>query len=195
MSSTLLDIISTPDYQETVISSLQDASLGNLAVLDRPATGSRPSPWLPLRSAALESLRLSMSITGPARKIVSSTPLASDPRHMIPAGQVATLSGYHIHRQAWAWGPSAASYDPRRFLHSDPPIGDIKYVTWGLGGPHICPGRWFGLMAIQIMVRGVLTRYRFDLGGQEPLPDDKRYTYSSGSVKRAPMVVRVEKRS
>ncbi|KAK4221571.1 heme peroxidase [Podospora fimiseda] len=177
VSSTLLDIINDLTGQETISSSLSSATLANLDTFSHG-----PSEWSTLRSAMFESLRLCRPIIGPARIVaLDNVHLASQPELSIPKGEVATLSGYFIHRDKEVWGPEAEIYKPRRFKEKLPEIGEPEFVTWGLKGPHMCPGRWFAQETIQIMVKVVLDRYEFD--PERRLKDSEKYVYSAGNAK------------
>ena len=103
-----------------------------------------------------------------------------------------TLSSYHIHRQSAAWGDDAAKYDHRRFLNNDPPVGEPNFVVWGLKGPHMCPGRWFGMEVIMIVVKLLLETY--DFTQDRVLRDDEKYVYSGGFASRKEVAVSVRKR-
>ena len=139
-----------------------------------------------------ESVRLSGSITGPARIISRPTVLPSSPNLTLPKGQAVTLSTYHTHRDPTVWGPVAAVYQYDRFVNGDPPIGSKKYLAWGLQGPHSCPGQWFAQAAIQIMVKELLVRYSFEQ--DTVMKDDEKFIYKGGSVVRKEAGVKVVKR-
>lgn len=180
-SSTLLDIINDPTGQSSVVPTLTSATPSNL---DTFSPGSA-SPWSTLRSAMFESIRLSGPITGPARIILEDMHLPSQPSLRIPKGKVATLSAYTIHRDPEVWGSDAAAYRPTRFMTKAPPIGEPEFVTWGLEGPHTCPGRWFAQATIQIMTKTVLERYVFK--PERRLADSQKYVYTAGNVGRVPV--------
>ena len=139
-----------------------------------------------------ESIRLSGSITGPARIITQPTVLPSSPNLTLPKGQAVTLSTYHTHRDPNVWGPNAAAFQHDRFLHADPPVGSSRYLAWGLKGPHACPGQWFGQAVIQILIKELLERYEFRQD-REVLDDDK-FIYKGGSVVRKEVGVMVVRR-
>ncbi|PNY19822.1 Uncharacterized protein TCAP_07465, partial [Tolypocladium capitatum] len=174
-SSTLLDIINNPAGQSTLLPTLELATPSNLDTFSPSA----PSPWSSLRSAMFESIRLSGPITGPARIVTEDVHLPSQPSFRIPKGKVATLSAYTTHRDTSVWGHDAAEYQPGRFLTSPLPIGEPEFVTWGLKGPHMCPGRWFAQETIQIMTKAVLEAY--ELEPERRLHDDEKYVYTSGN--------------
>ncbi len=185
-SSTILDIINQPGLQESILASLSASTNSSLDAF-------QPSPeWSLLRSATFESIRLSGPITGPARICLETVALRSDPNLSLPKGQAATLSSYYTHRQTSAWGPDADRYNHQRFVKGDPPIGEPNFVTWGLKGPHTCPGRWFALQTIQIMVKVMLETYEFKQ--DRVLSDEEKYTYNAGNVVRTQVGIAVRRR-
>ncbi|EJD54239.1 cytochrome P450 [Auricularia subglabra TFB-10046 SS5] len=185
LSSTVLDIINQPGLQERMRGALAGATLETLSQ-DRTAS------WAVLRSAAFESLRLSGPATGPARNAVKDFALPTEPGKHIPAGQAVALSAYALHRQPRVWGPDAAVYRADRFAQTDPDIGSVDFISWGLKTSHICPGRWFALQSIQIMVCALLEAYEFEQ--DRVLRDEEKYRYSSGFVYRNPVGVTVRAR-
>ena len=70
-----------------------------------------------------------------------------------------------------------------RFVTLDPDIGSTAWITWGLKGPHVCPGRWFPQEATCIFMRAPLEEYEFV---QERIieTDDEEYEYHAGVVTR-----------
>ena len=186
LSSTILDIINQPGLQETILSSLSAAKTINFD------TFNRTPEWSLLRSAMFESIRLCGPITGPARICMENVALRSDSSTVLPKGQAATLSAYYTHRQKYAWGKDADRYDYQRFLKVDPPIGEPNFITWGLKGPHTCPGRWFAQATIQIMVKVLLEEYEFK--PDRVLDEDEKYMYSAGNVMRTKVRIAVRKR-
>ena len=140
-----------------------------------------------------ESIRLSGPVTGPARMVVDTVSIPSQPSFKLPKGSAATLSAYSTHRDETVWGAKAAVYQPERFLTNTPPIGEPEFITWGLAGPHMCPGRWFGQATILLMTKTALEAYKFEPAKR--LSDDEKYTYSSGNVLRVPVEMTVTLRS
>jgi len=188
--STLLDIINAPGLASSITESLAGAKVADLNTFDTHS--SQGTAWSKLRASMFESIRLCGPITGPARIISSKHPLAlaSDPSVHLPTKQVATLSSYYTHRQAWAYGPDAASFKAERFAAGGPDIGSTKFITWGLKGPHICPGMWFTQEAICVMVKALLLEYEFS--PESVVADEEKYIYHAGVVtrKEAPVVVK-----
>ena len=90
------------------------------------------------------------------------------------------------------WGANAARYDARRFVKGDPGIGEPNFVTWGLKGPHTCPGRWFAVQTIMIMVKRMIEGYEFRQSSV--MGDEEKYVYSAGNVARKEVGGVVKKR-
>jgi peroxidase len=188
-TSTILDIINEPGLQNEIVSSLHSAKTSNLDTF----SSSSSQEWTRLRSAMFESIRLCSQVTGPARLCNETVPFVSQPELSIPKGKVATLSAYYTHRQPETWGTDARKYVSTRFLKADPPIGQPQYITWGLAGPHTCPGRWFGQAAIQLMVKVLLEEYEFE--PDEMLDDEDKYIYSARNASRKQVGIDVRKKS
>jgi peroxidase len=195
-TSLIMDIINAP--AETRIALTKDLTLLDPASLSTFPKSPQPDPkntWTPLRAAMFESIRLSGPITGPARICLEDVILPSSSpsdRQMLPKSQVATLSAYHTNRSPSVYGDDAAKWDPTRFLKSDPEIGSVKFITWGLKGPHMCPGRWFAQECLLVMTRCLLGKY--DIVPDSVMSDDEKYTYSAGSVTRKDVGVTVRGR-
>lgn len=188
-----MDIINDPEARKSLTDGLASLDLCDLSVFKEGHTDPT-NPWTPLRAAMFESIRLSGPITGPARLILqdamlpSSTPAAagnkaasSSKPQKLPAKQVATLSAYYTHRDPDAYD-KADKWVPGRFQKSNPDIGSPSYISWGLKGPHMCPGRWFAQECILVMTKALLGRY--DIVPDKQLNDDEKYVYSAGSVAR-----------
>jgi cytochrome P450 len=127
-----------------------------------------------------ESIRLCGPVTGPARVVCENYTLPSERTLKVPKKQVVTLSSYYTHRQADVWGQDAARYVPDRFAKEDPPIGSERYITWGLQTPHLCPGLWFGLQVIEILVFRLFATY--SIVPDKIVADTEKYKYSAGNV-------------
>jgi peroxidase len=182
LSSCVLDIINRNGFQSHIIASLAHANENNIS-------SQRNQPWQTLRSAALESIRLSGPATGPARQLKKSWRYPSSASLSIPAGKAVALSAWYRHREAVDFGGDAAEYKPDRFMTSDPTIGGNQFISWGLNTKHMCPGRWFALQSIQLMVKALLEQYEFV--PDKVLTDAEKYKYSGGSVVRTPVGVTV----
>jgi cytochrome P450 len=188
VTSTLLDIVYTPGLAEKLRSSLTKATVSQLNTFDTDAT--KGTPWSLLRSSMFESLRLCGPITGPARIISSTEPLAlaSDPSLNLPPKEIASLSAYYSHRQPFNY-EEATVFKPDRFVSHDPEIGSSRFISWGLKGPHLCPGRWFAQEVACMLVKELLIKYNFAPEGE--IPDDQKYIYHAGVVTRREVPVLV----
>lgn len=166
-----------------MVNSLSTATISSLDTFT-PTSPAKPSPWSLLRSAMFESIRLCGTMTGPARLIASPhpLPLASSPSTFLPRHQIATLSSYYTHRQEFNYR-NATAYQAERFVKQDPDIGSTAWITWGLKGPHTCPGRWFTQEAICVLVKELLLEYEFKQSGVIE-SDDEKYIYHAGVVTR-----------
>jgi peroxidase len=195
-TSLVMDIINAPAATRTALTkdlaSLDPASLSTFVKSAQPDP---KNPWTPLRAAMFESIRLCGPITGPARICLEDVTLPSSSpsdRQTLPKAQVATLSAYYTHRSPSVYGDDAAKWDPARFLESDPEIGSVKFITWGLKGPHTCPGRWFAQECLLVMTRCLLGKY--EIVPDLVMSDDEKYIYSAGSVTRKDVGVTVRGR-
>jgi hypothetical protein len=117
-----------------------------------------------------ESIRLCGPITGPARIISSKHPVA-----------LATLRSYYTHRQCWAYGSDAASFNAQRFATADPDIGSTKFIT-GPEGSTYMSWRWFTQEAICVIVKALLLEYEFASEGV--VADEEKYIYHAGVMMR-----------
>ncbi len=77
----------------------------------------------------------------------------------VPAGTVAIISPWVLHRRPDAW-PSAERFHPQRFL--DDPAPRSNYLPFG-AGPRLCIGRDFALGEMTIVLSRILTRYRVEV--------------------------------
>ena len=191
-TSLVMDIINAPKPEkDDLTSNLDSLTLESLDILPKTSKPDPHNPWTPLRAAMFESIRLCGTITGPARLLEEDVVLPSsigNPAHgrsrpqTLPKSQVATLSAYYTHRSPAAYGEDAEQWNPKRFSTEDPDIGGPKFVSWGLKGPHQCPGRWFGMECILIMTATLLGRY--DIVPDRRMETEEKYIYSAADVKR-----------
>lgn len=199
-TSLVMDIINDPEARQSLTAGLASIDPNDLSVFDEGSATNPTNPWTPLRAAMFESIRLSGPIVGPARLVLKDAVLPSSTvagngaassnakPQKLPAKQVATLSAYYTHRDPAAY-PEADKWVPSRFQNSNPDIGSPTYISWGLKGPHMCPGRWFAQECILIMTKCLLGRY--DIVPDRQLGDDEKYVYSGGSVARQDIGVTV----
>ena len=73
----------------------------------------------------------------------------------IPAGTLVVLDVYGIHRDERIW-THASRFDPQRFLgQTDDPFTLLQQGGGDHAAGHRCPGEWFTLEALKIIVRGL----------------------------------------
>ncbi|XP_044301152.1 24-hydroxycholesterol 7-alpha-hydroxylase [Varanus komodoensis] len=89
---------------------------------------------------------------------------------VIPAGDLLMLSPYWIHRNP-KYFPEPHIFKPDRWKEAALEKNTFLdgFVAFG-GGAHQCPGRWFALMEIQILVILFLRKYECSL--LDPLPKE-----------------------
>ncbi|XP_061478336.1 24-hydroxycholesterol 7-alpha-hydroxylase isoform X2 [Rhineura floridana] len=89
---------------------------------------------------------------------------------VIPAGDLLTSSPYWIHRNP-KYFPEPDIFKPDRWKEVNLEKNEFLkgFVAFG-GGSHQCPGRWFALMEIHILVLMLLYKYEFSL--LDPLPKE-----------------------
>jgi cytochrome P450 len=182
----LYDIAGVPGLQREILS---DAPPDKF-VPDRTSSGQ----WDKLRSAVLETLRLSACVFGPVRKIiVKDFKLGSDPRLVLPKGSGIAASPYLVHYDNKVY-PNASEYRHNRFTGANDAVtGSAQYVTFGLP-PHTCPGRFFAIQTVAIALNSILKKYDVEL--RDALPPGDRYTYLVGEVvmPRKPLALRFARR-
>lgn len=106
--------------------------------------------------------------------------------YRIPAGAVAAISPYVIHRLPAYW-PDPERFDPTRFdpeaTHERP---RFAYMPFG-GGPHQCIGNSFALLEATLILATVAQRYRLRLpAGAVVTPQPKSTLRPAGGL---PMVL------
>ncbi|XP_053236270.1 24-hydroxycholesterol 7-alpha-hydroxylase isoform X4 [Podarcis raffonei] len=89
---------------------------------------------------------------------------------VIPAGDLLVLSPYWIHRNP-KYFPEPNTFKPDRWKEAnlEKNVSLEGFVAFGAGG-HQCPGRWFAIMEIQILVAMLLCKYECHL--LDPLPKE-----------------------
>ncbi len=127
---------------------------------DRPPTAA-DAPQLRLSRAVIqESLRLYPPVWALPRRAVADDEIGG---YRIPAGSTVVLCPYITHRHPAFWD-SPEEFDPGRFTAER--IADRAKGAYFpfLGGPHLCIGNEFALLAMQLVVARVLQA--FDVGIQ-----------------------------
>lgn len=135
----------------------QDRIRTEVAAHTRPVSllGHRDSlPWT--RAAVDEALRLF-----PPAWVVSRRSTAADvvAGHAVPAGTLAIISPWLVHRRTQTW-PDQEAFRPERFLA--PGAGREGYLPFGLG-PRLCIGREFAIGEMVLVISRLLTDFRLDL--------------------------------
>ena len=101
------------------------------------------------------------------RKVMKDTLL--DGKYLLKAGNYLQMPGNTVHSDTKVWGPSAADFDPYRFVNSGGSNAegknDIKhsgsdFLAWG-APPHLCPARQFA--ATEILIQVALLAIRIDM--------------------------------
>lgn len=133
------------------------------------------------RAVVDEALRLY-----PPAWVVSRRSLGEDVvgGRAVPAGTLAIVSPWLVHRRADAW-PDPLAFRPERFLGlSGPPPA---YLPFGQG-PRLCIGREFALGEMVIVLARLLTAYRLDVpaGWTRPEPEARVAVHPRGGM---PLVV------
>lgn len=77
----------------------------------------------------------------------------------VPAGTLAIISPWLVHRRSESW-PDPLAFRPERFL--DPAAGRSGYLPFGQG-PRLCIGREFALGEMVVVLSRLLRAYRVDL--------------------------------
>ena len=84
----------------------------------------------------------------------------------VPAGTLAIISPWLLHRRAASWTDPAA-FRPERFLNADSPVPG--YLPFGQG-PRLCIGREFALGEITVVLSRLLAHHRVSLPGDWTRP-------------------------
>jgi cytochrome P450 len=77
----------------------------------------------------------------------------------VPAGTLAIISPWLVHRRAATW-PDPEAFRPDRFL--DPAAGRTAYLPFGQG-PRLCIGRDFALGEMAVLLSRLLVGHRVSL--------------------------------
>ncbi len=143
-------------------------------VVAMTATG-RQTPWT--RAVVDEALRLY-----PPAWVISRRSREPDylGGHEVPAGTMAIISPWLLHRRNQSW-PAPEEFRPERFLDEPGPRTD--YLPFGIG-PRLCIGREFALGEMVIILSRVLSRYRLQLpaGWSRPRPQAHVATHPQGGM-------------
>lgn len=104
------------------------------------------------------------SLGATSRVVLKDTTLNNT--YLLKAGSIVQMPTSVIHSDPTTWGPTAKSFDPRRFLKQDSTGKESKrspaaaFRPWG-GGSTLCPGRHFA--STEIMSLAAMLVLRFDM--------------------------------
>lgn len=170
LSWTLMLLAENQDVQDAVRAELRDRSELVSMLAGRDA--------LPLTHAVLEeSLRLYPPAWAVSRRSIAAEEVGGV---MLPAGSLAIISPWTLHRRSEQWsGP--AEFDPERFRPDGPPR--LGYAPFGLG-PHLCIGRGFAIGEMVVVLAEVLrcTRVSVTPGWTRPEPSARLTLQPTGGM-------------
>ncbi|XP_077977069.1 24-hydroxycholesterol 7-alpha-hydroxylase-like [Glandiceps talaboti] len=117
-----------------------------------------------IKRAVLEAIRL-RSPGVITRKVIKPFKIKN---YTVPAGDLLMLSPYWAHRNTTHF-PDPEKFNPDRWLKADLEKNVFLdgFVAFG-GGRYQCPGRWFALMEIHMLV--VMVLHTFDMKLVDPVP-------------------------
>ncbi|XP_073481355.1 24-hydroxycholesterol 7-alpha-hydroxylase-like isoform X2 [Aquarana catesbeiana] len=160
---TLAFIISEPEVYKKVINEITSVfGKGGQHHLSITATDLKKVPFV--KSCFLEALRL-RSPGAVFRKVVKPLKVYN---YEIPPGDLLLMSPYWVHRDP-KYFLDPEKYKPERWTEEmvDNNIFPAGYIAFG-GGKYPCPGRWFALMEVHMLV--ILFLYKYELELLDPLP-------------------------
>lgn len=135
----------------------QDRARAELRATTGPVAMVGPREELPWTRAVVdEALRLYPPAWALSRRAAEADVLGGRP---VPAGTLAIVSPWLVHRRADLW-PDPLAFRPERFL--DPGAARVGYLPFGLG-PRLCIGREFALGEMRLVLDRLLSTFRFDL--------------------------------
>lgn len=174
---TLMLLAEHQPAQERVRTELADhaAHLGPVSLV-----GHRESlPWT--RAVIDEALRLYPPAWAISRRAREPDVLSG---HEVPAGTLAIVSPWVLHRRADPW-TEPSQFRPERFL--DAGAGRSAYLPFGMG-PRLCIGREFALGEMVVVLSRLLAEHRVALppGWSRPLAEAKVAVHPRGGM---PLVV------
>ncbi|KAG8445759.1 hypothetical protein GDO86_010520 [Hymenochirus boettgeri] len=141
-----------------------------------------------VKSCVLEAIRL-RSPGAITRKVIQPIKIHN---YLIPSGDLLMLSPYWIHRDPEMF-PEPDVFKPERWKKAnlEKNVFLDGFVAFG-GGKFQCPGRWFALMEIHMLVVLILHKYEFSL--LDPLPNQSNLHLVGTQQPDGPCRVRYKKR-
>ncbi|PKH40967.1 Cytochrome P450 [Nocardioides alpinus] len=135
----------------------QDRLRSELSGLDRPVSLLDPRDRIPWTRAVIdEALRLYPPAWAISRRSLGPDVIGGVE---VPAGTLAIISPWLVHRRAESW-PDPASFRPERFL--DPAAARSGYLPFGQG-PRLCIGRDFAIGEMAVVLDRLLVDHRVGL--------------------------------
>jgi cytochrome P450 len=137
----------------------QDRLRGEARALDAAPAPMRLRQELPWTRAVIdESLRLFPPGWVVSRRSTEPDVIGGQP---VPAGTIAIISPWLLHRDADSW-PDPLAFTPERFLGDTSTVARPDYVPFGLG-PRLCIGRDFALVELAVVLAGLLRDHEVTL--------------------------------
>ncbi|KAM5165073.1 24-hydroxycholesterol 7-alpha-hydroxylase [Mantella aurantiaca] len=163
---TLAFIISEPEVYKKVISEITAVFGKEGQHLSITTADLKKIPYV--KSCVLEAIRL-RSPGAITRKVVKPLKIYN---YEVPPGDLLMLSPYWIHRDP-KYFPEPEEFKPERWTEEtvEKNVFLTGFIAFG-GGKHQCPGRWFALMEIHMLVILLLYKYDFQLLDPLPKPSD-----------------------
>uniref|UniRef100_A0A8C5NKV7 Lanosterol 14-alpha demethylase n=1 Tax=Junco hyemalis TaxID=40217 RepID=A0A8C5NKV7_JUNHY len=155
---TLAFILSNPAIYKKVMEDL--ASVFGKAGKDTLEVSEEDLKKIPfIKWCTLEAIRL-RSPGAITKKVINPIRIKN---FTIPAGDMLMLSPYWLHRNP-KYFPDPEMFKPDRWKEANLEKNAFldSFVAFG-GGKHQCPGRWFAIMEIQLLVVLFLYKYEFVL--------------------------------
>jgi cytochrome P450 len=155
---TLLLLMQHPRIAADLFDELRDKLGGTSPSLDHAID-------LPFLDAVVkESMRILPPVPLQIRVAQCDTTIAG---HDVPKGTHVILNTFLTNRTSELY-PEGDGFRPERWFTIAPTAFEFPVFS---GGPHSCPGYWFGLATIKVALAAILTRYRMNL------PLDARIDY------------------
>ncbi|RKP08493.1 cytochrome P450 [Thamnocephalis sphaerospora] len=154
-TQTLCDVVGRQTVRERLEQEQIDYAKVNGSVTTRAALDDMPF----LDAVVRESMRFSNLSFNVVRRAMTDITLRDGT--FIPEGRVCAVSAHGVNCDYKAYGETHNAYLPERHLES--PIAKASsagpaYVIFG-GGSHVCPGRFFAINQIKLLVSILLREY------------------------------------
>ena len=147
---TLLLLMQHPRIAAVLLEELHDKLGGSSPSLGR--VGDLPY----LDAVVKESMRVLPPVPLQIRVAQSDTAIAE---HPVPKGTRVMLNTFLTNRMPDLY-PDGDTFRPERWFTIAPTMFEFPVFS---GGPHSCPGYWFGSTAVKVALAAILTRYAMDL--------------------------------